>query len=159
MVDERLGVTGTPLVEGSPKAIVSKPARDDHERFCIVEGWTQVTDARGRVVSHHATFTFATLQGDVRRTRISHPIGRETYAPSMWSHILRDQLGVSAGEFWAGVLKGELPDRGAPKVPDAALPLALVARLVRERGLSREEIARLTLDGARELLEGSSSAD
>ncbi len=153
MVDERRGVTGTPLVEGSPKAIVSKPARDDHERFCTVEGWTRVTDARGRTVSHHATFTFATPQGDVLRTRISHPIGRETYAPSMWSHILRDQLGVSAQEFWACVLKGEPPNRGASQVPDAALPLALVARLVRERGLSRDEIARLSVEEARELLE------
>ncbi len=146
-------MTGTPLVEGSPKAIVSKPARDDHERFCIVEGWTRVANVRGRAVSHHATFTFATPQGDVLRTRISHPIGRETYAHSMWSHILRDQLRVSSGEFWACVLKGELPDRGAPKVPDAALPLALVARLVRERGLSREEIARLSVEEARGVLD------
>ena len=129
------------------------PTRKHHEKFCIAEGWTQVTDARGRAVSHHATFTFATPQGDVLRTRISHPIGRETYATSMWSHILRDQLGVSAQEFWACVLKGEPPNRGASQVPDAALPLALVARLVRERGLSRDEIARLSVEEARELLE------
>ena len=146
-------MTVPPLVEGSPEAIVSKPARDSHEKFCIVEGWTRVTDARGRTVSHHATFTFATSQGDVLRTRISHPIGRETYAPSMWSHILRHQLGVSAQEFWACVLNGVRPDRGAPKVSDAALPLTLVARLVRELGLSREEIARLTFEEARGMLE------
>lgn len=150
---------GVPLVEGSPKAIVSKPARDDHERFCTAEGWARVTDARGRAVSHHATFTFATPQGDVLRTRISHPIGRETYAPSMWSHILRDQLRVSAQEFWACVLKGEVPDRGAPKVPDAALPLALVARLVREFSLSREEIGKLSIKEVRELLEAATSTD
>ena len=118
----------------------------------MTEGWTQVTDARGRAVSHHATFTFATPQGDVMRTRISHPIGRETYAPSMWAHILRDQLHVSADEFWACVLDGVLPDRGAPKVPDAALPLPLVARLVRELGLSRAEIAMLSVEEATELL-------
>ena len=111
-----------------------------------------MTDARGRAVSHHATFTFATPQGDVLRTRISHPIGRETYAPSMWAHILRDQLHVSADEFWACVLDGVLPDRGAPKVPDAALPLPLVARLVRELGLSRAEIAMLSVEEATELL-------
>lgn len=128
------------------------PTRKHHEKFCIVEGWTRVTDARGRAVSHHATFTFATPQGDVLRTRISHPIGRETYAPSMWAHILRDQLRVLAQEFWACVLKGDLPDRGAPRVPDAALPLLLVARLVRERGLSREEISKLSVEEAREML-------
>lgn len=140
-------------VEGSPKAIVSKPARGDHEKFCVAEGWTRVTDARGRTVSHHATFTFATPQGDILRTRISHPIGRETYAPSMWAHILRSQLHVSANDFWACVLDGVRPDRGAPKIPDAALSFPLVARLVRELGLSRAEIARLSHEEARELLE------
>ena len=118
----------------------------------MTEGWTRVTDARGRAVSHHAAFTFATPQGYVLRTRISHPIGRETYAPSMWAHALRDQLRVSADEFWTCVLDGVLPDRGAPKVPDAALPLPLVARLVRELGLSRSEIAKLSVEDATALL-------
>ena len=117
-----------------------------------MEGWTRVIGARDRAVLHHATFTFATPQGDILRTRISHPIGRETYAPSMWAHILRDQLHVSADDFWACVLDGVLPDRGASKVPDAALPLPLVARLVRELGLSRTEIAKLAVEEARALL-------
>jgi hypothetical protein len=129
------------------------PTRKHHEKFCVAEGWTRVTDARGRAVSHHATFTFATPQGDILRTRISHPIGRETYAPSMWGHILRDQLRVSADEFWTCVLDGVLPERGVPTVPDTALPLPLVARLVRELGLSRAEIAKLSAEGARALLE------
>jgi hypothetical protein len=129
------------------------PTRKHHEKFCVTEGWTRVTDARGRAVSHHATFTFATPQGDILRTRISHPIGRETYAPSMWAHILRDQLRVSADEFWTCVLDGVLPERGVPTVPDTALPLPLVARLVRELGLSRAEIAKLSAEGARALLE------
>ena len=118
----------------------------------MTEGWTRVTDARGRAVSHHAVFTFATPQGDILRTRISHPIGRETYAPSMWAQILRDQLHISADDFWACVLDGVLPDRGAPNVPDAALPLPLVARLVRELGLSRSEIAKLSVEEATALL-------
>jgi hypothetical protein len=129
------------------------PTRKHHEKFCVTEGWTRVTDARGRAVSHHATFTFATPQGDILRTRISHLIGRETYAPSMWAHILRDQLRVSADEFWTCVLDGVLPERGVPTVPDTALPLPLVARLVRELGLSRAEIAKLSAEGARALLE------
>ena len=108
--------------------------------------------ARDRAVLHHATFTVPTPQGDILRTRISHPIGRETYAPSMWAHILRDQLHVSADDFWACVFDGVRPDRGAPTVPDAALPLPLVARLVRELGLSRAEIAKLPLEEARALL-------
>lgn len=129
------------------------PTRKHHEKFCVTEGWTRATDARGRAVSHHATFTFATPQGDVLRTRISHPIGRETYSLSMRAHILRDQLHVSAGEFWACVLHGVRPNRGTRTIPDAALPLPLVARLVRELGLSRAEIAKLSAEDARKMLD------
>jgi hypothetical protein len=107
-----------------------------------------VTDARDRAVSHHATYKFGTPQGDVLRTRISHPIGRETYSNALWAHILHDQLRVTAAEFWACVQNGVLPDRGLPKVPDDALPLSLVTRLVKELGLSRADIAGLSLQDA-----------
>jgi hypothetical protein len=130
------------------------PTRQHHEKFCLTEGWIVVTDARGRAVGHHTTYKLMTPTGDVLRTRISHPANRTTYAPAMWSHILRDQLHVTTEEFWSCVLTGTLPDRGAPKVPDAALPLHLVSRLVRELGLSREEIAGLSLDEACKRLEG-----
>lgn len=133
------------------------PTRKHHEKFCVAGGWAKASDARGRSVSHHATFTFTTPQGDVLRTRISHPIGRETYSPSMWSHILRDQLHVSADEFWAFVQHGTRPDRGARKVPDAALPLSLVARLERGLGLTRAQIARLSVEEARDLFEDATS--
>lgn len=128
------------------------PTRKHHERFCVTEGWVRVKDARGRAAGHHVTFTLVLPCGDVLRTRISHPVDRSSYAPSMWSHILRDQLRVSAGEFWACVLKGELPDRGGPVVPDSALPLHLVARLVRELGLTRDEVGSLSTDEASALL-------
>ena len=124
------------------------PTRQLHERFCVVEGWVPVTDARGRAVSHHATYKFGTPQGDVLRTHISHPIDRETYSNALWAHILRDQLRVTAAEFWACVQDGILPDRGLPRVPDDALPLPLVARLVKELGLSRADIAGLSLQDA-----------
>lgn len=124
------------------------PNRQHHEKFCVTEGWILVTDARGRAVGHHATYKLVTPIGDGLRTRISHPVNRTTYAPSMWSHILRDQLQVAANVFWACVLHGTRPDRGALAVPDAALPLHLVARLVRELGLTREEIAGLSVEDA-----------
>lgn len=141
MVDERSSVTKRPA-----------PKRKLHERFCVAESWLVVSDARGRASGHHVTFRLVLPSGDVLRTRISRPVDRSSYAPSMWSHILRDQLRVSAGEFWACVLDGELPDRGGPVVPDSALPLHVVARLVRELGLTQEEIAGLGLDEANRLL-------
>jgi hypothetical protein len=129
------------------------PTRKDHEKFCLTEGWALVTDARGRAVGHHTTYKLVTPTGDVLRTRISHPANRTTYAPAMWSHILRDQLRVTADEFWSCLLGGTLPNRGVPKVPDTALPLHLVTRLVRELGLSRSEVAGLSIDEARGLLD------
>ncbi|MEO7123090.1 MAG: cytotoxic translational repressor of toxin-antitoxin stability system [Lacisediminihabitans sp.] len=128
------------------------PTRQLHEKLRTVEKWTLVTDARGRAVGHHETYKLITPSGDVLRTRISHPVNRTTYAPAMWSHILRDQLQVTAREFWSCVLDGVRPDRGAPVVPDAALPLHLVARLVRERGLSREDTAGLSAEEVIQLL-------
>lgn len=116
-----------------------------------------VSDARGRAAGHHVTFKLVLPSGDVLRTRISRPVDRSTYAPSMWSHILRDQLRVSVTEFWACVLDGELPNRGGTVVPDSALPLHLVARLVRELGLSRDEVAGLSADEAVRLLNDSGS--
>lgn len=124
------------------------PTRQHHKKFCLTEGWALVTDARGRAVGHHATYKLVIPAGDVLRTRISHPVNRTTYAPSMWSHVLRDQLQVTANEFWVCVLDGVCPDRGAWVVPDAALPLHLVSRLVHERGFSRQEVAGLSVEDA-----------
>ncbi len=128
------------------------PTRELHRKFCLVEGWRLVANARGHAVAHHETFKLATPQGEILRTRISHPAGRQTYSPTMWSHILRDQLHVTPAEFWACVANGTLPDRGAIRIPDSALPLSLVSRLVKDLGMSRSEIAKLTSDEARALL-------
>ncbi|MBX3087740.1 MAG: cytotoxic translational repressor of toxin-antitoxin stability system [Cryobacterium sp.] len=128
------------------------PTRELHRKFCLAEGWQLVANARGRAVTHHETFILTTPQGEILRTRISHLAGRQTYSPTKWSHILRDQLHVTPAESWACVTRGTLPDRGATRIPDSALPLALVARLVKNLGMSRSEIANLTADEAKALL-------
>ena len=128
------------------------PDRRIHLRFCTVERWQIVTDAAGRPVSHHATYKLAVPSGEAYRTRISHPINRTTYAPSMWAHILRDQLHVTPDEFWSCVDDGVLPDRGAIAIPDAALPIRLVSELVHTLGLSREQIVGVTKEQAVELI-------
>ncbi|MCC7128522.1 MAG: cytotoxic translational repressor of toxin-antitoxin stability system [Microbacteriaceae bacterium] len=135
------------------------PTRELHRKFCLTEGWQLVPNARGRAVTHHETFKLTTPQGEILRTRISHPPGRQTYSPTMWSHILRDQLHVTPAEFWACVTKGTLPDRGAIRIPDSALPLALVSRLIRDLGMSRSEIANLTADEARALIGETNAGD
>jgi hypothetical protein len=118
------------------------PTRADHDRFCRIEGWNRVRDARGRTGSHHVTYELGLPDGRTLRTRISHPPDRTDYGPSMWSHILRDQLHVTEAEFWASVSEGTAPSRGRPE-PDEALPADLVHLLVNRVGLCEEEVGSM----------------
>jgi hypothetical protein len=121
-----------------------QPTRQDHEKFCAVEGWTPVRDARGRTGTHHVTYELHLPDGRVLRTRISHPPDRTTYGSSLWSHILRDQLQVSEEEFWACVRDGIKPGRGVPEARPEALPADLVHLLLTRVGLAESEVAAMT---------------
>jgi hypothetical protein len=120
------------------------PTRSDHETFCATEGWELVRDARGRTGTHHVTYELHVHDGRILRTRISHPPDRTTYGKSVWSHILRDQLGVSEAEFWACVQDKVKPDRGKPKVPEEALPADLVHLLMTRLGLGEADVAEMS---------------
>lgn len=120
------------------------PTRADHRRFCRVEGWTQVRDATGRTGTHHLTYEFAILDGRILRTRISHPPNRSTYGRQLWAHILREQLDVDEGTFWAAVRDGVAPKRGARSEPAESLPAELALLLLNRVGLTRQEIAVMT---------------
>lgn len=124
------------------------PTRDHHRAFCDREGWVEPVNAKGRSVAHHVTLELALHDGRILRTRISRPVDRSTYGPSIWSHILRDQLDVTPDEFWACVGDGRLPDRGAPVAPRASLPASLVFQLMREVGLTADAVAAMTRDQA-----------
>jgi hypothetical protein len=82
------------------------------------------------------------------RTRISHPVDRSTYGPSIWGHILRDQLQVDEGTFWACVQDKVLPDRGEPTPPSEALPADLVYLLISRVGLDEAKVALMTKEEA-----------
>lgn len=125
-----------------------EPTRKDHEAFCAAEGWQRVRDARGRTGTHHVTYELAIPDGRILRTRISHPVDRSGYGPSLWSHILRDQLQVTETEFWSCVRENIEPDRGAPELPAAALPADLVHMLIARVGLSEGEVAAMSKDQA-----------
>jgi len=123
--------------------------RDDHERFCEVEGWDQVRSARGKLTGHHATYELALPDGRILRTRISRPVDATVYGVSLWDHILRDQLDVTEDEFWSCAKDGRQPERSpAPAEPETALPLGLVMTLKRELGLSEDELRTITKDDA-----------
>lgn len=62
---------------------------------------------------------------------------RSDYGPSLWRHILRDQLEVDEADFWPCVQNGIKPDRGAPAPPQDSPPADHVHLLVTRVGLSR----------------------
>ncbi|MFE9422368.1 cytotoxic translational repressor of toxin-antitoxin stability system [Kitasatospora sp. NPDC006697] len=123
-----------------------EPNCERHEQFCKTEEWQRVRDARGRTGTHHVTYELTLPDGRILRTRVSHPVDRTGYGASLWAHILRDQLDVVEGVFWACVLEGRLPDRGTPAPPREALPAQLVHLLLNQVGLTEEEVA--TMDKA-----------
>ena len=124
------------------------PTRKDHETFCEVEQWRRVRDARGRTGTHHVTYEFDLMDGRILRTRISHPVDRTDYGPSMWKHILRDQLDVDEPAFWACAQDGVKPDRGVPEPPKEALPADVVHLLISKVGLDESEVAAMNKDEA-----------
>lgn len=124
------------------------PTREAHESFCKIEGWQQVRDARGKTGTHHVIYELQLHDGRILRTRISHPVNRDAYGPQIWSHILRDQLGVDQTTFWACVKEGIKPDRGAPQPPATALPADLVHLLLTRVHLAEGEVASMSKDQA-----------
>ena len=129
------------------------PTRQDHLRFCQIEGWRQVRSAVGKRSAHRETYELELASGSILRTRISRPADRSGYGPSLWSHILRDQLQVSADEFWRCVRHGTRPDRGAPTTPTGAIPTELLYLLKDRVGLTDEQLAQMNKQAAIERID------
>lgn len=125
-----------------------QPTRQFHEKFCQVENWTPVRNARGRTGTHHVTYELGLTDGRILRTRISHPVDRTTYGPSIWSHMLHDQLEVVDADFWRCVHEGVKPNRGEPEMPAEALPAELVHLLINRVGIDEAAVAAMTKDEA-----------
>lgn len=125
-------------------------SRREHQRFCEIEGWTEVLNARGKPTEHHVNYELEVGDGRILRTRISRPANTDSYGRGMWSQILDDQLHVTEPEFWDCVDNKTPPRRSAAAAaPEgAALPASLAYQLVNTLNLSSEEIASLTLEQA-----------
>jgi hypothetical protein len=134
---------------------VSSPgSRRDHDRFCQVEQWSEVRNARGKKVGHHVTYELELPDGPILRTRVSRPANNTTYGASLWNLILTEQLCVSEQEFWDCVSNKNLPKRGfgAAETQGAALPAQLVHQLIHDLGVPEREIVVMTLERATELM-------
>lgn len=122
-----------------------RPAtRTDHQTFCLIEGWTERKRATGKRGTHHVNYELALPDARVLHARISHPVDRTDYGPSIWSHILRDQLEVSTEEFWACVEDSVCPNRGAPPPRAETIPAGVVRVLVAEAHISETVVRGMT---------------
>lgn len=118
--------------------------RVNHEKFCVTEGWQERKRADGRRGSHHVNYELPLTDGRVLLTRISHPVDRSDYGPSIWKHILRDQLEVTHEEFWACVRQGILPQRGEPIAEIDSIPLWALRILRDEVHMSERDLKKLS---------------
>lgn len=126
-------------------------SKADHERFCRHENWDLVRNARGGGVGHHLTFELLLADGRILRTRISRPVrSTDTYGPSLFAHILSDQLEVTVEQFWACVRDRVLPPRpeGKADPPARALPASLVHQLITVARIPEQRIAEMTKEEA-----------
>src|SRR5207237_4946394 len=89
-------------------------------------------------------YELALPDGRILYTRISHAVDRTDYGPSIWAHILRDQLAVTAEEFWACVEDKVLPDRQQPEAPAEAIPAGVVRTLVVEAHVPEADVRAMT---------------
>lgn len=128
-------------------------SRDDHRRFCELEGWRLVRSAAGKRSTHHETYELELPTGDVLRTRVSRPPDRTVYGRGLWSHILRDQLQVSQEEFWQCVHDGILPTRSQPVASGHSVPTEVLYLLKQRVGLSDDQLAGMSAEAAIERLQ------
>jgi hypothetical protein len=71
----------------------------------------------------------------------------------MWSHILRDQLQVSADVFWSCAKDGVVPARSAEPTRDPkAIPLYLLDELINRVGMPPELAVKLSPQQATEAI-------
>ena len=111
-----------------------------------------IRDSLDRTGTHHLTHEIDLPDGRTLRTRVSRPPDRTGYGPSIWSHILRDQVAVSGAEFWACVRGADRPDRGHPAPPPEAIPGELVYLLIHRVGVGEDEVAGMSREQAIERL-------
>ncbi len=109
-------------------------------------------DTQGRTGTHHVTYQLPLPDGRTLRTRISRPVDRTGYGPSIWAHIFRDQLVVDESAFRACALDKVRPDRGQRATPRESLPADLVHLLIHRVGLADAEVALMSNEAAIERL-------
>lgn len=128
------------------------PQRIHHQKFVETEGWEYRGTVKRRT-GDHRRYQLHLPDGRLVMSKISHPPNKETYGPGLWAAILRDQLQVSAEEFWACVDGGVLPARSRRPTPRGEdIPIGVVHQLINRVGLTDAEVRALTKEQATDRL-------
>lgn len=122
------------------------PTFAELKRFCEQDRW----DSKRR--TDHWRFTKKMPDGTLARTKVSFGAG-QLNDPKLFAAILREQLRVSADEFWRVVDRGGPAIRRLPITPEmpAELPAWLVGQLMKE-GAKTDVLKGLSEDDAKALL-------
>lgn len=123
------------------------PTKREFLRVLEVEGWTDKGAVAGRKTGNHLRFVFTTPRGERLYTMVPHgtkPVENANH----FQYVLREQLQISADEFWLAVDKGIAPTRPAPNPVQeerrGSIDIKLSANLIRKVGLTPRELARMT---------------
>ena len=120
----------------------------DLKAYVEQDGWTQErSHARRRSsTGDHWRYSKEQPDGPTLRTKVSHGV-RDEIGPSLFGHILRDQLRVDEATFWAVVHGRTAPDvAGAATAPPT--PGWLVQRLIVTVGMSEDDVRALSAEDA-----------
>lgn len=122
------------------------PTWEELEEFCRIDRWQEIDksdDHRYYQLVHGRT---------VLQTRVSHS-SKKTMSEGRWSSILRDQLQVSADDFWKALRTGD-PVQRPSQPPDESrgIPLWCAQVLENELHMAPAEIAGLEPDEAQRLV-------
>jgi len=117
------------------------------EEFCRKDGWKQVRETT------HTFFENVLADGTVLQTHRSFAKDK-TMSPGRFKAILRLQLQVSEKQFWE-VLRTGQPAKRPAMLPDETVkhPAYVVRVLKQNLGKTEKEIARLSLQQARRMVE------
>ena len=120
----------------------------DLKAYVQRDGWTlERNRARRRsTTGDHWRYSKEQPDGSTLRTKVSHSI-RDEIGPSLFWHILRDQLHVGETTFWAVVHGRTAPDVAAATTTPST-PGWLVQRLIVTVGMSEDDVRALSAEDA-----------
>ena len=126
------------------------PTYAELRRFCAVDGRQDRDASRGAKTGDHSRYFKVLRDGTHLYARVSHGSGAVRSA-GMFGHVLRVELQVTAGQFWAAVDKGVAPGRPGDDEPAAerpALPHDLVKNLTTKVGYPLAEALSMSKEEA-----------